>query len=892
MISAFLRRTLAMIAVVALAACGGGSERAPDSGGALAPPGGDITIAAFTPQQGGAGTQVTVSGTGFAAVQSARIGGATASFTVLSATELRLTVPAAAQTGRIELAGNGRSALSGADFTVTAVPAVTAVAPAAIVAPGRIVASGSHLDRVTQARLGATALAIAAQSAASLSLDVPAGAPSAFLTLVDGAGVARQSAVQVTVAPRMTISSLAPASIVAGQTLTINGTNLNRAQSVEFANGAIAPVASRTAGSATVVVPAAAASGPVTVVGDLNDRVTSSGSLTLVPPIVVTNPTVHAVSAGATVTLAGSGFIQVGAVLVGTTAATITSRSDTQIAFTVPAGVNCGLIQLQSASQPPVAGGSVVVGGGCTARIAGIEFAQVLSQPVSDAYHRLVPGKRTMVRAYVVSPTAGNAAPTVRLTGFSGGTELGTLTMTGPAALPQLDVASPVPDSLRYDEARSYNAVLPDAWVTAGLRVVVEVDPEQRYGAPVTAQAMPNVGTQTRLDLVVVPLVSGAFAPVLPAAQDIRAELIRRLPIPAERITVQVRAPYTLTSVMDGLDTEGEWTAALSELNQLRIAEAPSRNYYGFVRRSGGGIAGIGYVGAPASLGWDSASGWRRTMTHELGHNFGRRHAPCGAVAGPDPNYPYAGGVMSTTPLFDSLNDDILAPVGTANATDIMGYCGGAWFSDYNYRAAQQYLEMRPQTVPALQTDEAEVDLIAVSGTLGLDGLTLAPVRAARGVARVAEAGEYMLRLRTESGAEIEVPFDAFEVDHAMPPQKHFHVVVPHPGRLSRLDVLRGAAVVPLRAGEQVTAQARPARDAGPAFVDWQEADGLLRVRWNADAHPHLAVTLVRDGERSVLSLGARGGAAVIDLTGVAAGGHFEFSLSDGLNAQVVRGAR
>ena len=165
-------------------------------------------------------------------------------------------------------------------------------------------------------------------------------------------------------------------------------------------------------------------------------------------------------------------------VRVANVAATITSKTATQIVFTVPAGPACATIMLDSASQPSVAGGSVVVGSGCVATVAGVEFAQVLSQGPTDARLRLVPGKETWVRAFVVSSQSNVPAPLVRLTGYSGAAILGTLDMTGPAVLPVVP-GNTVPDSMRYDEAQSFNVELPAAWVRAGLSVRVEADPLQ-----------------------------------------------------------------------------------------------------------------------------------------------------------------------------------------------------------------------------------------------------------------------------------------------------------------------------------------------------------------------------------------------------------------------------
>ena len=782
------------------------------------------------------------------------------------------------------------------------VPQVTSVTPTTIAPPARITATGVNLDAVAQARLGSVVLAIASQSSTSLALDVPTGASTGFLTLVDSSGTARQAAQQITVLGPVTIAAFSPASVLTEASLTITGSGLDRATAVEFAGGATAPIATRSGStSMTVVVPTTAQSGPFAVLTAGGDRTASSTVLTVVPRIQVTNAGSFAVAAGGSITLNGSGFGEVSGVTVGGQVAGIGARSSTQLSFTVPAGVSCGAISLQSTSQPAVFGGSVAVGGGCSLRVESVDFAQVLSQPVSDARQRLVPQRETWVRAYVVSSASGVAAPSVTLTAFNGTTQLGSRTMTGPTTLPVLAAGAALPDSMRNSGAQSFNAQLDDAWVSAGLRVQVTVDAEQRLGPPVVTSSTPSVGSGTRIDLVLVPLVSGSNAPTVSSTAVAQAldELTRRMPVARGNITVSLRAPYTLTSVTDGVDTSSEWSSALSELERLRDQEAPNRHYYGLVRPMvSAGTAGIGYVNrvgssspALAAVGWDtSRSSWLRTFTHELGHNYSREHAPCGSVANADTNYPYSNGALGPTPLFDVLSDAVVSPVGL---NDVMGYCSGNWFSDYNLREVQRFLEARPQTAPNVEpmaaaagTGKTAGDVLVISGVIGLDGLRLAPVQAVRGVATVAAAGDYQVRLRTTAGAVVDVPFDAVPVDHAMPLERHFFVRVPSPGLLASIEVLRGGAVVAMRSAPPSAIEAVRAASA-VAAIDAIEAAGEVMLTWDAARHAYISVTHVGTEGRRVLALDARGGRLALPTTGLPVGGVFEVSLSDGVNTEL-----
>lgn len=893
---------VACVLSVLLVACGGGGGDAPASTSAQSlaasssPAAASAAISGFSPASGAPGSTITVNGSGLSGVTSVRLGGTGATFRATADTTLEITVPVGASTGRIELDATGRVVLSATDFTVVAVPAITTVAPTTVLPPARITLSGSGLDGVREVRLNELALTIANRTPTSLAVDVPSGAASGNLTLVDTAGVARPVAQPLTVSGPLSISSYSPASIVTGQLLTVTGANLDRAQSIVFANGSTATIAGRSGASRiTATVPDGAGSGVFRVRGNLDDEVLSAGALQVIQAIRVDANAVYRVAAaGQSVTVAGAGLTEVSTVRVGSANATITAKSTTQLVFVVPSGIACGPIALESASQAAVAGGSVVVGSGCVATAGGVEFAQVLSQGPSDARLRLIPGKETWVRVYVVASQTGVPAPLVRLTGYNGAAILGTVTMSGPTTLPVVSGAV-VPDAVRYSEAQSFNVELPATWVRSGFSVRVEVDPMRQLGAPIVVDATPAVGVGSRMEVVLVPVVSGGFVPTMPSAAAVRDEISRRFPIPAANITVTLRQPYTLTSVADGLDTSTEWQNALSELNQLRAMEAGSntRFYFGVVRRSGGGIAGIGYVPGRTALGWDSTAGWQRTMSHELGHNLSRPHAPCGGVASPDPNYPYAGGALGSTPLMDSVPAaiDIVAPTGLA---DIMGYCNGPWFSDYNYREMQRYIESQASLVAAqVAADGIEQDLMLISGTIGLDGMQLAPVQAMRAVATTG-GGEYTLRLVTRDGRMFEHAFDPELVDHAVPPERQFAVAVPDPGTaLARIEVLRGSTPVPARSSGMASAQ----RAVGPSIerlrgVDWSESNGRLRVQWDTAAASHIAVTHVANGERTVLGVNRTGGNADFDVSELPAGGRFEIALTDGMNARTVQARR
>ncbi len=119
-----------------------------------------------------------------------------------------------------------------------------------------------------------------------------------------------------------------------------------------------------------------------------------------------------------------------------------------------------------------------------------------------------------------------------------------------------------------------------------------------------------------------------------------------------------------------------------------------------------GGIAGVSsddmnaasWGGRDAMSKVDGDGSWSLgVVIHELGHNHGRPHAPCGGPAGPDPNYPSGGdyaqagiGVQGfdivTGELYNPFPSDPPQNQWDNPLKDVMSYCWPSWWSDYNWQ--------------------------------------------------------------------------------------------------------------------------------------------------------------------------------------------------------------
>ena len=295
--------------------------------------------------------------------------------------------------------------------------------------------------------------------------------------------------------------------------------------------------------------------------------------------------------------------------------------------------------------------------------------------------------------------------------------------------------------SSRDDDPASVLAFrVPAALVTTTASLVVRlVDPS---GTPETAAPhparLPRDGSALALgaeddgaglDLVLVPLrwntdgsgrlpdTSGAWI------AQVRALLGALYPLVDIRISVHAPVPWSDSLTFFGNVDFGAVNAMLMD---LRVADrAPNAAYYyalvapaaSYTAYCGGScVTGQSYVvddpadgafrvGSGVGFGSED-SAW--TLAHELGHEFGRYHAPCD-TSGADGAYPYAGGDIGSWG-WDARDGSFLAPGAT---TDFMGYCAPTWISDYTWSA----LFARTIATSALSYRAPEDSLLVRLGT-------------------------------------------------------------------------------------------------------------------------------------------------------------------------------
>jgi hypothetical protein len=336
---------------------------------------------------------------------------------------------------------------------------------------------------------------------------------------------------------------------------------------------------------------------------------------------------------------------------------------------------------------------------------------------------------------------------------------------------------------------------------------------------------------------------------------------------PLTNINASVHA--TFTSAVGSLqsdDANGNWVRMLSELNALRAAEGAASNthYYGVVRVPyTTGTAGYGYIAGRSAVGWDLALGENASgaadfiAAHEFGHNFSQLHSPCGNAPQPDPDYPYPGGVIGKFG-WNSVTNTFVEDM----STDIMGYCGNQWVSDYTWTRVMNYRATSAGVFAFAQNRAAALgitpsDGILVWGRIINGQVHLEPsFRVKAPITESTISGMQRVELLNGSGSVLAaISINAEKVDHVFTrDERHFAVVLPWSAQIeSSLAAVRVSdSRAPFGATTITRATAMSSAPGLPQMAPQDPADTIqrvvgnrTRVIWNSTAFP---MAIVRDG--------------------------------------------
>jgi hypothetical protein len=365
-------------------------------------------------------------------------------------------------------------------------------------------------------------------------------------------------------------------------------------------------------------------------------------------------------------------------------------------------------------APPPVA---PVAGDGANLRLQQVIFTQVVQNDARSI--PLIAGAPAAAKVLITrSKESVNEVPVV-LRLFRGGALVHTdTTRTGGVLSRAYSFA-----------ASSAQFLIPSAFVASDVTWQVEIDPGQTVpDSTRTDNRLPATGADSlrtinvppfrvRLIPVVLARHGNLTGDVSVANAEVYLRATRQL-FPIRELRVSIGAPITTLAYFgtppDGGGDYAFWEPVLGDIEQARLASGSvDEHWYGIVpipRGYGairwGGLAYLGFASGGSVFPSYTAAGAdalssnpayaSQTLAHELGHNFGRTHAPgCNAAPPVDPAFPNGSGVITSVghDVWSWVNGGAIgAPTVGAETADIMSYCAPPrWISAYTYGAVLQW---------------------------------------------------------------------------------------------------------------------------------------------------------------------------------------------------------
>lgn len=297
------------------------------------------TVTSFSPTSAAVGATVTITGTNFTGATAVRFGGTNAtSFTVNSATQISAVVGQGTN-GSVSVTSSGGTG-SRTGFTI-ATPTISSFSPTSAATGQSVIITGTNLTGATIVRFGGTnATSFTINSATQITAVVGAGSNGSIQVTTPG-GTATRAGFTIA-AP--TITSFTPSTQSSGGNVVITGTNLTGATAVKFGptNASSFTINSITQITATV---GGGSSGFITVTTSGGTASSSPSSFTFPPP-TITSLSASFASAGTSITITGTNFLNSGTKSVQFTNATYGTRftsytyiSATQVSVLIPEAI-------------------------------------------------------------------------------------------------------------------------------------------------------------------------------------------------------------------------------------------------------------------------------------------------------------------------------------------------------------------------------------------------------------------------------------------------------------------------------------------------------------------------------------------------------------------------
>jgi len=223
-------------------------------------------ISSFSPRSGPEGTAVTIRGNGFMGATDVEFKTTPAAFEVVSNTRINTTVPSGAPTGKISVTTPDGTASSADDFVVTptAAPSIDSFSPTSGPVGTSVKIDGANFDGTTAVKFDGTSAGFTVDSSLRITAEVPSGATTGPISVTTPDGTDTSTTHFTVTVPAPVVSSFSPPGGTFGTSVTISGTDLEGATSVEF-DGTPATFTVESASKISARVPDGATTGPIAV---------------------------------------------------------------------------------------------------------------------------------------------------------------------------------------------------------------------------------------------------------------------------------------------------------------------------------------------------------------------------------------------------------------------------------------------------------------------------------------------------------------------------------------------------------------------------------------------------------------------------------------------------